>query len=53
MVGQTNVLINHNRRLKVLSRFLRDSKAATPNLTQNQTVLSKNRKDLLGSSFYL
>ena len=52
MVGQTNLLINHNRRLNVLSRFLRDGKAATQILTQNQTVLSKNRKDLLGSAFY-
>ena len=50
MVGQTNVLINHNGRLNVLSRFLRDGKAATQN--QNQTVLSKNRKDLFGSAFY-
>ena len=52
MVGQTNVLINHNRRLNVLSRFLRDGKAATQILTQNQTVLAKNRKDLFGSDFY-
>ena len=52
MVGQTNVLINHNRCLNVLSRFLRDGKAATQILTQNQTVLSKNRKDLFGSAFY-
>ena len=52
MVGQTNVLIIHNRRLNVLSRFLRDGKAATQILTQNQTVLAKNRKDLFGSAFY-
>ena len=37
MVGQTNVLINHNGRLNVLSRFFRDGKAATQ--IQNQTVL--------------
>ena len=46
-----SLTIDSNRRLNVLSRFLRDGKAATQILTQNQTVLSKNRKDLFGSSF--
>ena len=52
MVGKTNVLINHNRRLNVLSGFLSDSKSATQIMMQNQTVLSKNRKYLFGSAFY-
>ena len=48
LVGQTNVLINHNRRLNVLSRFMKDSKKATDILSQNQ----RNRTSLFGNSFY-
>ena len=52
LVGQTNVLINHNRRLNVLSRFMKDSKKATDILSQNQSILQRNRTSLFGNSFY-
>jgi hypothetical protein len=51
LVGQTNVLVNHNRRLSVLSRFICDSKVVGQILTQDQKVLSKDRKDLFGQLF--
>lgn len=52
MVGQTNVLINHNRRYNVLSRFLRNPKTAKEILRTNETVFRKNRKHLFGQTFY-
>ena len=38
MTGQTNVLVNHNRRLIVLSRFFRDNKKAGEVLGQNEAT---------------
>ena len=52
LIGQTNVLLNYNRRLNVLARFLRDPKAATNILQQNETSLKKNRIEIFGGGFY-
>ena len=52
LIGQTNVLLNYNRRLNILARFLHDLKAATHILQQNETSLKKNLIDLFGGGFY-
>ena len=41
MLGQTNVLINYNRRLNILARFLKDNKAAGELLNANKHVVQK------------
>ena len=52
MAGQANVLVNHNRRLNVLSRFFRDHKKASEVLTQNEELLRSNEKSLFGRDFF-
>jgi hypothetical protein len=52
VLGQTNVLINHNRRLNVLSRFLKDTKSAGEIIRQNEASLNKSKTDLFGPGFY-
>jgi len=52
MIGQTNVLLNYNRRLNVMSRFLRDPKRASEIIRQNEGVLNRSQAHLFGSSFY-
>ena len=52
MTGQTNVLVNHNRRLIVLSRFFRDNKKAGEFLGQNKELLRRNDQALFGRPFF-
>ena len=52
LVGQTNVIINYNRRLNVLSRFLKNPKAAHEILKQNEQTLKTNKTTLFGPGFY-
>ena len=52
LVGQANVVLNHNRRLNVLAIFLRDHKKAAEVLSQNKTLLQSNKEKLFGRSFY-
>ena len=52
LLGQANVLTNHNRRPNILTRFLKDSKTATHLLKQNEKPLMGNREFLFGTSFY-
>ena len=52
MTGQTNVLVNHNRRLIVLSRFFRDNKKAGEVLGQNEELLRSNDQALFGRPFF-
>ena len=48
LVGQTNVIVNYNRRLNVLSRFLKNPKAAHEILKQNEQTLKANKTTLFG-----
>ena len=52
VLGQTNVLITHNRRLNVLSRFLKDTKSAGEIIRQNEANLNSSKGDLFGPCFY-
>jgi len=52
VLGQANVLLNHNRRMNVLARFLKNHKSASSILGQNAELLKRNDKDLFGSGFY-
>ena len=52
LLGQANVLTNHNRRLNILTRFLKESKTATQLLKQIEKPLMGNHEFLFGTSFY-
>ena len=43
LLCQANVLTNHNRRLNILMRFLKESKTASQLLKQNEKPLMGNR----------
>ena len=45
-------LVNHNRRLIVLSRFFRDNKKAGKILGQNEELLRSNDQALFGRPFF-
>ena len=46
------MLVHYNRKLNVLSRFLRDPKKAGELIRYNENALKCNNKDLFGSAFY-
>ena len=52
MVWQANVLLNHNRRLNILSKFLKDPKVTGEILRQNDDTPSKHKTQLFGFVLY-
>ena len=52
VLGQTNVLINFNRRVNILARFLKDNTKASKLVQGNASLLKKNESQLFGKAFH-
>ena len=54
LLGQSQVALEHNRRLYLLSRFMRDPKKAAELPKRNEPVLERadGREELFGPTFY-
>jgi hypothetical protein len=52
VLGQSNVLMNFDRRHQLLARFLPDNKKASAVLKSNEQLLRENKTYLFGTKFY-